>query len=445
MAWRLAASGPRGRPGWSGGRATRAGTGLGIHRVLPVLPELSRVLPGRGLRRGSTIAVATGRSAWPAGGAVAGAGPAGRGVPDRVVVRGGRRAHASGAVAAAEVGIALDRLALVPNPGPEWPTVVAALIDGVDVVVTAVPTAISPSIASRLAARARQRGSVLVPYGPVGRRRRHAPGDRAGVGRPRPGRGRLRCRAVDRSSARGAGRRGAAEGDHLWMPWPPVHGGSGGARAPPSPGERCRTWRAIGRGPALTRRSGRRERGACDGARTADAWLVWCPDWPVIAAEIVDGVPAHDPVAVLHANRVVACSAAARAEGVRRGLRKREAQGRCPQLTVVEHDPGRDARAFEPVVAAVEEVVAGVEVVRPGACALAARGPARYFGGEEPAAERIVEHVAAGLRGGGPGRHRRRGVRRRAGRPRRPARRRRADRRSSSPSCTSTALGPAAR
>ena len=62
-------------------------------------------------------------------------------------------------------GIALDRLALVPNPGPEWPTVVAALIDGVDVVVTAVPGAVSASIASRLAARARQRGSVLVPYG----------------------------------------------------------------------------------------------------------------------------------------------------------------------------------------------------------------------------------------------------------------------------------------
>ena len=90
------------------------------------------------------------------------------------------------------------------------------------------------------------------------------------------------------------------------------------------------------------------------------------PDWPVIAAEIVDGVPATGPVAVLHANRVVACSPAARAEGVRRGLRKREAQGRCPQLVVVEHDPGRDARAFEPVVAAVEELAPGVEVVRPG-------------------------------------------------------------------------------
>ncbi|MEU8050981.1 DNA polymerase Y family protein [Micromonospora haikouensis] len=122
--------------------------------------------------------------------------------------------------------------------------------------------------------------------------------------------------------------------------------------------------------------------------------LLWCPDWPVLAAELVDGVPATGAVAVLHANRVVACSEAARAEGVRRGLRKREAQGRCPRLTVVDHDPGRDARAFEPVVAAVEELAAGVEVVRPGACALAARGPARYLGGEEAAAERIIEHVA---------------------------------------------------
>ncbi|MEV8507682.1 DNA polymerase Y family protein [Actinoplanes sp. NPDC051475] len=122
--------------------------------------------------------------------------------------------------------------------------------------------------------------------------------------------------------------------------------------------------------------------------------LVWCPDWPVVAAEIVDGVSADGPVVVVRANRVVACSEAARAEGIRRGLRRREAQGRCPQLVVVEHDPGRDARAFEPVVAAVEEVAVGVEVVRPGACALAARGPSRYFGGEERAAERIVEQVA---------------------------------------------------
>ena len=121
---------------------------------------------------------------------------------------------------------------------------------------------------------------------------------------------------------------------------------------------------------------------------------VWCPDWPVIAAGLVEGVPVHESVAVLAANRVVACSAAARAEGVRPGLRRREAQGRCPYLVVVLDDPARDARAFEPVVEAVEDLVAGVEVIRPGAAALAARGPSRYFGSEAGAAERIVEHIA---------------------------------------------------
>jgi len=122
--------------------------------------------------------------------------------------------------------------------------------------------------------------------------------------------------------------------------------------------------------------------------------VLWCPDWPVVAAGIVDGVPAYAPVAVLSANRVIACSAAARREGIRLGLRKRETQARCPQIVTVEHDEGRDARAFESIVATVEAIAPGVDVVRPGVCALAARGPARYFGGEERAAEHLVEQVA---------------------------------------------------
>src|SRR5256886_2400540 len=126
--------------------------------------------------------------------------------------------------------------------------------------------------------------------------------------------------------------------------------------------------------------------------------VIWCPDWPVAAAGLVEDVPVHEPVAVLAANRVVACSEAARAEGIRRGLRKREAQSRCPHLVVVEHDPARDARAYEPVVVAIEQLAPGVEVVRPGAAAVTVRGPARYFGSEAAAAERIVEHVAQACR-----------------------------------------------
>ncbi len=126
--------------------------------------------------------------------------------------------------------------------------------------------------------------------------------------------------------------------------------------------------------------------------------VVRCPDWPVlsamaaagVAAEAADGIPA----AVVFANRVVSTTPAARAEGVRRGLRRREAQSRCPQLVVLPPDPARDARAFEPVVAAVAELAPGVEVIRPGLCAVAARGPARYFGGDRAVADRLARYVA---------------------------------------------------
>jgi len=121
--------------------------------------------------------------------------------------------------------------------------------------------------------------------------------------------------------------------------------------------------------------------------------IVWCPDWPVVAASAAAGVPATASVAVVAANRVLASSAAARAEGVRRGLRRREAQSRCPELTVLPHDPARDARAFEPVVAAVEAIAPGVEIVRAGVCAVAARGPARYYGSDAAAAARFAAQV----------------------------------------------------
>jgi protein ImuB len=52
---------------------------------------------------------------------------------------------------------------------------------------------------------------------------------------------------------------------------------------------------------------------------------------------------------------------------------------------------GPDARAFEQVVTVVEEFCPQVEVLRPGTCALSARGPARYFGGEETLARKITE------------------------------------------------------
>jgi protein ImuB len=75
-------------------------------------------------------------------------------------------------------------------------------------------------------------------------------------------------------------------------------------------------------------------------------------------------------------------------------MRKREAQSRCPDLVVLPRDEVVEARRFEPAIRAVEAVVAGVEVVRPGLLCLAAHGPARHLGGEQPLVTTLQEAVS---------------------------------------------------
>ncbi|MBS4728931.1 DNA polymerase Y family protein [Mycobacterium sp. SM1] len=118
-------------------------------------------------------------------------------------------------------------------------------------------------------------------------------------------------------------------------------------------------------------------------------------DWPAVAAAAAAGLPATAPVAITLANRVIACSSAARSAGVLRGLRRRDAVARCPQLHAVTADTDRDARFFEKVVAAVAELAPRAEVLRPGLLVLPVRGVARFFGSEQHAAERLTDAVAA--------------------------------------------------
>jgi protein ImuB len=117
--------------------------------------------------------------------------------------------------------------------------------------------------------------------------------------------------------------------------------------------------------------------------------VVWCPDWPVVAAEAGPATPA----AVVTRSAVVACNARARDQGVRRGMRRRDAQSRCPELVLVADNPDRDVRAFEPVLAAVEALRPGVASLRPGM--LAIRSPGRFYGGEEHAAAVIAERLVS--------------------------------------------------
>src|SRR6266567_2542780 len=130
------------------------GTGRRDAPPLPVSPALVSLLPG-GLRRGSTVSVtgsvslllallgeASAEGAWCA---LVGLPPV-------------------SAESASEYGIELSRLAVVPHPGKGWSTAVGALLDAVDVVATRPPDHVVPGDVRRLAARARTRDTVLVPF-----------------------------------------------------------------------------------------------------------------------------------------------------------------------------------------------------------------------------------------------------------------------------------------
>jgi hypothetical protein len=124
-------------------------------RMLPVHTDLAGLFPWGGLRRGSTVSVHGSTSlllALLAAPTSSDSWAAVVGLPGL------------GVLAAAELGVAVDRLALVRHPGAELPAVVAALLDGMDLVV--VPRVrLTDAQARRLTARARHRGAVLLTVG----------------------------------------------------------------------------------------------------------------------------------------------------------------------------------------------------------------------------------------------------------------------------------------
>ena len=122
--------------------------------------------------------------------------------------------------------------------------------------------------------------------------------------------------------------------------------------------------------------------------------VLWCPDWPILAACHERALDPGQPIALIESGLVFACSASARSDGVTRGLKLREAQYRSPTVVVLDYDAALDARIFEPVVRRVEETVPGVQLIRPGSLAMRARGPARYYGGEDAAATALLATVA---------------------------------------------------
>jgi hypothetical protein len=129
---------------------------LAKERMLPVRADLAALLPFGGLRRGTVvqaespmlalalIATATTEGSWAAF----------VGTPSL------------GLASAAGQGVALERVVAVTIPPPELAaTVVAALIDALDVVVVGPNVITRAADARRLAARGRERGGVLLSLG----------------------------------------------------------------------------------------------------------------------------------------------------------------------------------------------------------------------------------------------------------------------------------------
>ena len=145
--------------------ATQAApTVLAGTRLLAVAGPIGAFLPAGGLRRGSTVALdgPPGAGSTTVAFSLAAAATA-AGEWAAVVDPDGTW----GARAAAEHGVALERCAVVRRVPPDrFPTVVAALLDGVALVIASTPQSLRAGDARRLVARARERAATLVALGP---------------------------------------------------------------------------------------------------------------------------------------------------------------------------------------------------------------------------------------------------------------------------------------
>ncbi|MFD6138545.1 hypothetical protein [Promicromonospora sp. NPDC060271] len=128
----------------------------GDARVLPVDPRLASLLPDGGLRAGTTVVVQGSTSLL-----LTLLAEASRDGAWTVLVG----YPAAGMAAAADAGCDLARTLVVPLPagsGVDAPAVLAALIDGMDIVVIGPEVALLEQDRRRLTTRARDRGTVLV-------------------------------------------------------------------------------------------------------------------------------------------------------------------------------------------------------------------------------------------------------------------------------------------
>lgn len=125
-------------------------------RLLEVPAPLAPLFPEGGVRKGATVAIEPMSGGCSVALSLAASVTAGDGWAAAVGL------PSLGLVAAAELGVDLRRLALVPAPGEQWPAVVAALVDGFDLLMVRPTGRVRAGDARRLMARVRERGAVML-------------------------------------------------------------------------------------------------------------------------------------------------------------------------------------------------------------------------------------------------------------------------------------------
>lgn len=120
---------------------------------------------------------------------------------------------------------------------------------------------------------------------------------------------------------------------------------------------------------------------------------VWIPDWPVAAVVLAGQARADEPIA-LYDQRVIALNGLAHVEGVRVGMRRRQAQSLVPNLRLMRHVPDVDVIHFERVVRACEEHIAYISVLEPGLITFLAKGPVASAGSMRQLSENLVGDIA---------------------------------------------------
>jgi hypothetical protein len=128
---------------------------LAREQTLPLVEPLATLFPDGRLRRGITVAVRGAGSTTLAFALAASASSAG----SWTAVVGMADANLA---TAGELGVALERVAVIHPPLEQWSATVAAVVGAFDIVLLAPVHRVSLGDARRLMARARERGTVLV-------------------------------------------------------------------------------------------------------------------------------------------------------------------------------------------------------------------------------------------------------------------------------------------